>query len=322
MIRQGRTRRSGPAGYAMPESPVLFSSLVPACGNCSREVEKSKSRGERDSEPTATVARGPQSGRWRRDPQHLDSSICRLQIRRNKARMSMKTKDEVKKSRNPSPGSLLSPPSQISGVRWSPSGSGNRTPPRRGPFDRVRFLQPPARTGSYARNYKNRGNELNKLLRINDLSFLTLENELGLMCKIGPIQAKKREIGEEEVKQKGLSGTGAPRSGRTTMDLRCQNAFFDTRFALLYTPALEHGKTARQNPIVEYSNEKQNTTDEREIEFLHLLHGPSYRTPGVRSSRSTQTLQRQGSAVNFSDGSKFQRLRRADVWGQGRRYPQ
>jgi hypothetical protein len=30
------------------------------------------------------------------------------------------------------------------------------------------------------------------------------------MPKIGPIQAKKLEIGEEEVKQKGLSGPGAP----------------------------------------------------------------------------------------------------------------
>jgi hypothetical protein len=45
---------------------------------------------------------------------------------------------------------------------------------------------------------------------MNELTFLALENELGLMCKIGPIQAKKLEIGEEEVKQKGLSGLGAP----------------------------------------------------------------------------------------------------------------
>jgi len=68
----------------------------------------------------------------------------------------------------------------------------------------------PLEPGNYARKHKNRGNELNKLLRMNDLTFLALENELGLMCKIGPIEAKKLEIGEEEVKQKGLSAPVRP----------------------------------------------------------------------------------------------------------------
>ena len=63
------------------------------------------------------------------------------QNRGNKAGMSMKTKDKVNKSSSraqssgltyPSPGSPLSPPSPNSGVRWTPSGPGNRTPQRRG----------------------------------------------------------------------------------------------------------------------------------------------------------------------------------------------
>jgi hypothetical protein len=70
--------------------------------------------------PLPTASDGPQAGRWRSVPQRLGSSTCRLQNRGNKARMYMKTKDEVKKSSNeaqslgwthPSPGSLRSPPS-------------------------------------------------------------------------------------------------------------------------------------------------------------------------------------------------------------------
>jgi hypothetical protein len=45
---------------------------------------------------------------------------------------------------------------------------------------------------------------------MNDLHFITLENELGLMRKMGPIQAKRLEMGDEEAKQKGLTGPGAP----------------------------------------------------------------------------------------------------------------
>jgi hypothetical protein len=212
----------------MPESPLLFSSLVPTCGFClqvqsrSRGVQKQgqvgrwadRCRGFGHQLPTASG--GPQAGRWRRAPQRLDSSTCRLQnrrnkarmsmktnsreveksrsrgvvkpdqqvrrgdayglslfdfqlstlncftrIRRNKARMSMKTKEEVKKSSgqaqspaltHPSPGSLLSPPSPISGVRWTPSGSRNRTPQRRGTL-----------VSSFS-VYKNRGNEPTEVL--------------------------------------------------------------------------------------------------------------------------------------------------------------
>ena len=47
-----------------------------------------------------TASDGPQAGRWRRAPQRLDSSTYRLQNRGNKARMSMKTKDKVKKSKS------------------------------------------------------------------------------------------------------------------------------------------------------------------------------------------------------------------------------
>ena len=142
--------------------------------------------------PDQEVRRGDAYGLSLLDFQ-LSTLNCLTRIRRNKARMSMKTKDEVKKSRNPSPGSILSPPS----------------PHRRGLFDSVRFAQPPLEPGNCARKHKNRENELNKLLRINDLTFLALENELGLMCKIGPIQAKKLEIGGEEAKQKRLAGPGA-----------------------------------------------------------------------------------------------------------------
>jgi hypothetical protein len=76
------------------------------------------------------------------------------------------------------------------------------------------FHGPTLEPGNYARKHKNRENELNKLLRMNDLTFLTLENELGLMCKIRPIQAKKLEIRGEEIEQKRLSGPGAPQHER------------------------------------------------------------------------------------------------------------
>ena len=52
-----------PAGYVMPESPVLFSSVVPACGSClplqsrSRGVKESRSRRPRaDRDRRARVA--------------------------------------------------------------------------------------------------------------------------------------------------------------------------------------------------------------------------------------------------------------------------
>ena len=66
-------------------------------------VEKSRSQrvGKWEiPEPTATVGCRPQAGRWRRVPQHLGSSTWRLQNRRNKARMFMKTKGKHKKSLN------------------------------------------------------------------------------------------------------------------------------------------------------------------------------------------------------------------------------
>jgi hypothetical protein len=71
--------------------------------------------------------------------------------------MCMKTKDEAKEPStqaqslaltHPSAGSLLSPPSPISGVRWSdPNRTGNRTPQRRGPLLRLSWV------------YENRGNK-------------------------------------------------------------------------------------------------------------------------------------------------------------------
>jgi hypothetical protein len=51
--------------------------------------------------PLPTASDGPQAGRWRRAPQRLDSSTYRPQNRGNKARMLMKTKEEVNKSRPP-----------------------------------------------------------------------------------------------------------------------------------------------------------------------------------------------------------------------------
>jgi len=100
----------------MPESPLLFSSVVPACGFCLQSaVEKSRSARARAGRqmgrwadrcrgighPLPTARDGPQAGRWRRAPQPLDSSTYRLRNRGNKARMSMKTNSrEVEKSRS------------------------------------------------------------------------------------------------------------------------------------------------------------------------------------------------------------------------------
>jgi hypothetical protein len=81
----------------------------------------------------AGTGRGPQT---RRSALH--------QNRGNKARMYMKTKDEVKKSRSPSPGSLLSPPSL-------PMGEG---------CSRGLFGEP-----KHCATHKNRGNELKKSLK-------------------------------------------------------------------------------------------------------------------------------------------------------------
>ena len=62
----------------------------------SREVEKSRSRGV--VKPDQEVRRGDAYGLSLFDFQ-LSTLNCLTRIRRNKARMSMKTKDEVKKSR-------------------------------------------------------------------------------------------------------------------------------------------------------------------------------------------------------------------------------
>ena len=96
----------------MSESPLLFSSVIPACGFClevqsrSRGVQKQgqvggwADRGRGIGHPLPTASDGPQAGRWQRGPQRLDSSTYRPQNQGNKARMSMKTKEEVKKSRS------------------------------------------------------------------------------------------------------------------------------------------------------------------------------------------------------------------------------
>ena len=96
----------------MSESPLLFSSVIPACGFClevqsrSRGVQKQgqvggwADRGRGIGHPLPTASDGPQAGRWRKAPQRLDSPTCRGQNQGNKARMSMKTKEEVKKSRS------------------------------------------------------------------------------------------------------------------------------------------------------------------------------------------------------------------------------
>ncbi len=51
-----------------------------------------------DQDPTESLPLGPQAGSRRLTPRLLDSSTSRPQIRENKARMSMKTKDKYKKS--------------------------------------------------------------------------------------------------------------------------------------------------------------------------------------------------------------------------------
>jgi hypothetical protein len=55
-------------------------------------------RGRGIGHPLPTASEGLQAGRWRRAHHRLDSTTYRLQNRRNKARMSMKTKDKYKKS--------------------------------------------------------------------------------------------------------------------------------------------------------------------------------------------------------------------------------
>jgi hypothetical protein len=102
-----------PCRYAMPESPLLFSSVAPACGFClevqsrSRGVQKQGQVGrwaggqivveelDTNCRPQATDRR-PEGGAG--IPQLPDSSICLLQNRGNKARMFMKTKDKYKMS--------------------------------------------------------------------------------------------------------------------------------------------------------------------------------------------------------------------------------
>ena len=99
----GLGRRPGPAGCVMLGSLPRVSSVVPACGSClqrRQEVEESRSRGVGCSNPTATSSFRPQAGRWPASPCLLDSPALRLQNSTNDPGMSMKTKEEVKKSRS------------------------------------------------------------------------------------------------------------------------------------------------------------------------------------------------------------------------------
>jgi len=94
----GLGRRPGPAGYVMLGSLPLFSSGVPAWGSCllhSLEVEQLGSRNQ-----PAMPCFGPQAGRRRLASRLPRSSTRQLQNSGNKARLSMKTKDKVKKSRS------------------------------------------------------------------------------------------------------------------------------------------------------------------------------------------------------------------------------
>ena len=64
--------------YAMPGSPLLFSSIVPACDSCFRL--QPRDRGADDPKPTVTVALGPHSRRRRTAPRRLDFPFldCKL----------------------------------------------------------------------------------------------------------------------------------------------------------------------------------------------------------------------------------------------------
>jgi len=65
----GLGRGSGPAGYAMPESPLLFSAVVPACGFClkvqsrSRGVKESRSGKVESNRRPARCSRGVKESR-------------------------------------------------------------------------------------------------------------------------------------------------------------------------------------------------------------------------------------------------------------------
>jgi len=68
-----------------------------------KEVEELRSRGVeewKDQEPTANVALGPQAGRRGRLLDFSTAQLLDSDFQRNKARMSMKTKDNDKKSRS------------------------------------------------------------------------------------------------------------------------------------------------------------------------------------------------------------------------------
>ena len=90
----GLGSRFVPASQVMPESPLLFSSRLPFCDF--RFQPQPTGREVDDTKLIGTNALWPCSGRRRAAPRCLDFQLFE-QNRRNKARMFMKTKEEVKK---------------------------------------------------------------------------------------------------------------------------------------------------------------------------------------------------------------------------------
>ena len=133
----GLGRRPGPVGYVMLGSLPLFSSVVPAGGF---PVEKPRSRRVQNQRPAATLAHRPKSGRRRTVPRRLESTTHRHQNRGNKARMSMKTKDEVIESSIAVVGAVREPPLRLMRSK-PPKGShrvaGGNAPGRSGRRERA-----------------------------------------------------------------------------------------------------------------------------------------------------------------------------------------
>ncbi len=124
----------------------------------------------------------------------LSTLNCLTRIRRNKARMSMKTKKEVKKSSgqgrspaltHPSPGSLLSPPS----------------PHGRGLLTAFVFYNPPSRTGRNARKCKNRGNKARMSMKKKDKYKMSLSRAMPDQTPAARFQAGSDAAGTARVRR-------------------------------------------------------------------------------------------------------------------------
>ena len=168
---RGAGQEVSPCRSGMPESPLLFSPEVSACGSFllrSQEVKKFQSQsveGLRIGRTKSRPRRSPSGRRWKDRGPLLEFWTAQLldpAFRRNKARMCMKTKEEVKKSS---------------------SRAGKK------PLIRLATLAtlPPRGRGGDDVLYKNRGNELRKSLKTKSSGYCKMQkrtqNELDSTAK-------------------------------------------------------------------------------------------------------------------------------------------